>query len=89
MFVQAQLLSLPREPSFAMSNATFDGVCMGNKYAPGLAHAVVSCDLSVDLPDVLRVLMMTPERGALACMLTNLGCVAGRKLCKCGAPFLY
>ena len=33
-----------------------------------------------------RVLMMTtPEKGAVACMLTNLGSDAGRKLCRCGA----
>ena len=35
---QAQLLSLPREPSFAMSNATYDGVCMGNKCVPGVVR---------------------------------------------------
>ena len=34
--LQAQLLALPREPSFATSNATFEGVCMGNRHDPCL-----------------------------------------------------
>ena len=31
-WVQEALLELPREASFATSNPTFEGVCMGNRY---------------------------------------------------------